>query len=151
MTGQALALAMLLGVQTTAEVPILMLPPGEHTWVVRITTTGGVSGRGNGGFVASSAGEIICVQDVTCPERLAAAVQRSLSELVISIPITAVPPQSPFHVTSCMDCVVTTMTVSRRDGDGERMLRYTWDVSTAGSLPEEARRLHAAILALARL
>ena len=131
------------------QLPVLALPAGDGAWAVRIETTGGLLGQGAGSVTASSAGVVLCLRVMNCPDRLRPEPHRSLSRLVSAIPIA--PPQrssSSTVVSTCSDCVTTTMTVHRRDADGDHMLRYAWDVSTAHAVPGEALRLHAAIVAL---
>lgn len=140
----------MLGAQSVAtELPTLLLPPGDNAWVVRIVTTGGFTGRGSGNLTASSAGEILCASIAACPDRLARDMQRSLSRLVTAtLSPRPVAPTSPFNPGTCSDCVTTTMTVRRRDGAGERTFTYTWDAISASAVPDEALRLHAALIAL---
>ena len=151
----ALFAAVLLAVAAAADqsqperLPVLALPPGDNAWAVRIETTGGLTGRGTGSVAASSEGAVFCIRVTSCPGTLRPEPRQSLSHLVSVIPIAPPPPSSsPSAVTTCSDCVTTTMTVHRRDADGDRTLRYTWDVSTAHAVPGEVLRLHAAIAAL---
>ena len=145
-----LLLAAAMAQEPPAQLPALPLPAGGDAWTVRVETTGGFTGRGTGNLTATSAGEVFCVLIVRCPRRLIPEANRSLSQLVRAIPLIAPPPRSSSSTTNttCNDCVTTRMTVQRRDEDGEHTLRYTWDVSTAHAVPEEALRLRAAILGL---
>ena len=146
-----IAVLLIAGAQRpVAELPALLLPPDEGAWVVRIVTTGGFTGRGAGSFTASSAGDMLCVSVASCPPRLGPEVQQSLARLVTAIGLgTPAPRTSPLHPGTCSDCVTTTMTVRRRERDGERTFTYTWDLSTSSLVPEEALRLHSAIITLA--
>jgi hypothetical protein len=40
------------------------------------------------------------------------------------------------------------MTVQWRDAEGEHVVRYTWDVSTIRTIPDDVRRLHSALVDL---
>ena len=131
------------------ELPVLALPAGDAAWAVRVETTGGLTGRGTGSVTASSGGAVLCVRMTNCPGNLQLELRRSLSHLVSVISIAPAPQSSSSPaVTTCSDCVTTTMTVQRRDAAGDHTLRYTWDVSTAHAVPVDARRLHAAIMEL---
>jgi hypothetical protein len=145
-----LLLAAAMGQEPPEPLPALPLPAGGDAWAVRVETTGGFTGRGTGSLSATSAGDVFCVLTVRCPRRLIPAAHRAMSQLVRAIPLVAPAPRSSSSTTlsTCSDCVTTTMTVQRRDEDGEHTLRYTWDVSTAHAVPEEALRLRAAILGL---
>lgn len=133
-----------------AALPWLILPPDEGAWVVRVETSGGLSGRGTGSMTASSGGELFCVAMVSCPERLVADAERSLTTLISAVPPgTGAPaPAPPLHRTTCSDCVTTTLTITRRAAAGALNAVYTWDESTVGAVPEEIRKLHAAIRAI---
>jgi hypothetical protein len=146
----ALLLAVAGAQEPPEQLPMLALPPGGGAWTVRIETIGGFTGRGTGSVAATSAGDVICVLTLRCPRRLIPEAHGSLATLVRAIPLVAPPPRSSSSttITTCNDCVTTKMTVLRRDQDGEHTLRYTWDVSTAHAVPEEALRLRAAILGL---
>jgi hypothetical protein len=149
MTAAAFALVMLVAAQAAANLPALLLPPENGAWVVRVETSGGFTGRGTGHFTASSAGNFACVSVKSCPDRLVPERQRTLTALVSALPaVEKIPPSGPLQPGSCSDCVTTTMIVRQRTPEGERTLRYSWDLSTMTTIPEEARRLHAAIDAL---
>ena len=145
--------ALLLVAAQVAQLPALVLPPGEGAWVVRIETSGGFTGRGSGSFTASSAGELLCTSAEACLSRLVPEAQQSIGRLVAGIPVSRdASPRSPVVNSGiCSDCVTTTMTVQRRNGDAERTIQFGWDESTVGSIPGEVLRLHSAVIALARL
>lgn len=148
---------LLLAVQVTAPpaLPTLLLPQGKGAWVVRVETSGGFTGRGLGNYTASSSGELKCltyVQPAGCPEHLEGETPEVIGRLVGAIPRTSSAP--PVEASApgrsmCNDCVTTTMSVRRRDADGEQTVTYRWDESTIGAVPGEVLRLRAAILALA--
>lgn len=145
-------LAIFIAAAQAAQFPMVVLPPGAGAWVVRIETSGGFTGRGSGNVMASSDGDVRCSAPA-CPARLAPEVRQSIDRLVAGIPLPGEVSQRPPVVNSgiCNDCVTTTMTVQRRDGDGERTTQFRWDESTIGTVPGEALRLHAAVVGLARL
>jgi len=136
-----------------AQPPTFVLPPGAGAWIVRIETSGGFTGRGSGSFTANSAGELFCPSAASCPSRLAAGAQQSIGKLVADIRLVADVSARQAVGTSgiCSDCVTTTMTVQRRDDDGERTIQFRWDESTLGTVPGEVLRLHSAVVATARL
>ena len=135
-----------------AQSPTFALPAGAGAWIVRIETSGGFTGRGSGSFTASSAGEVRCVSPA-CPPRLVPEVQQSIERLVADILVAGdVSLRSPVGNSGiCNDCVTTTMTVQRRNGDSERTIQFRWDESTLGTIPREVLRLHSAVVALARV
>jgi hypothetical protein len=150
MTAPVLALTMLLGVQTAADLPTMALPTEAGAWVIRVETSGGFTGRGTGHVTMSSAGNVACVAIRECPQRLTGDRQRSLSQLVHALPSPGVGSDSVSRSNStCSDCVTITMTVHQRTRDGERTLQYSWDVSTAQTIPADVLRLHAAVVSLA--
>ena len=148
----ATLLVLLFAAAQAAGLPALALPPGAGAWVVRIETSGGLTGRGSGSFAASSAGELLCVAAAGCPSRLVPQVQESIDRLLAEIPVLADAASRPptFHSSICNDCVITTMTVQRRNGDGERTVQFRWDEGTLGTVPSEVLRLHSAVLSLSR-
>ena len=150
MTAPALTIvALLLGVQASSDLPSLIFPPDQNAWVVRIVTTGGFTGRGAGNVTASSAGPVLCTLVASCPDRLVPETNRALSQLVASLRLPEpLDSQTPVAAGICADCVTTIMTVQRRNSAGEQSVRYTWDVSTARTIPDDALRLHAAIVGL---
>jgi len=153
----AFLVVLLLAVQVTAPpgLPTLLLPQGNGAWVVRIETSGGFTGRGLGNYTASSSGELKCLtyaQPAGCPEHLDGDTPQVLGRLVGTIPRTSDAPPVELSApgrSMCNDCVTTTMSVRRRDADGEQTVTYRWDESTIAAVPGEVLRLRAAIMALA--
>jgi hypothetical protein len=145
----ALILSLLLVAAQAGELPTLVLPPSEGAWVVRVVTSGGFTGRGAGSYTASSVGEVACLRVAPCPARLVPETQRALSRLVKAVPAAAISRAAPPDAGTCNDCVTTTMSVRRRDHDGERMQTFAWDETTRASVPEDVVRLYAAMTALA--
>jgi hypothetical protein len=136
----------------SATLPVLALPSEPDAWVVRIETSGGYTGRGLGNYTASSSGEVECLSptvQAACLDRLLAEAQQTLSRLVAAVPLTAQPVASPpaRNGAVCNDCVTTIMTVRRREGAGERTVRYQWDETTRATIPGDVLRLHAAVIA----
>ena len=144
--------ALLLTATQAAQLPVLVLPSDERAWVILIETRGGFTGRGTGSVSASSAGEVLCTSPGVCPTRLVPDTQQSIGRLVAALPVPADARSRPaVRPSICSDCVTTTMTVQRRDGDGARTIRFRWDESTLGTIPGDVLQLHAAVVALARL
>jgi hypothetical protein len=144
MTPLLLALTFALAGQVgTACLPTLVLPPQQGAWVIRIETSGGFAGKGAGHLTVSSAGELFCVDIAPCPSRLIPDRQQWLSALVAGVLERKTPDATPLP-SRCSDCVTTMMTLSVRTGDGERVRRYTWDVSTMKAIPDEVLRLYQA-------
>ena len=150
MTAMVLAAVLSLSAaQAAADLPNLLLPPGDSAWVVRIVTSGGFTGRGSGNVTASSAGRVICTLVASCPDRLVPETTRAVSAWITTVGRTK--PSGAQQIAPhgiCADCVTTAMTIQRRDDDGEHTFRYTWDVSTVRTIPEDVLRLHAAITGL---
>lgn len=141
--------ALLLGVQGRSELPSLIFPADENAWVIRIVSSGGFAGQGAGNVTASSAGQVLCTLVATCPDRLVPETNRVFSQLVSTLGHAE--PRGGRGVLSpggCFDCVTTNMTVQWRDAEGEHVVRYTWDLSTARTIPDAALRLHAALIDL---
>ena len=155
MTASVLAIiALLLGVQASSDLASLILPTDDNAWVVRSVTSGGFTGRGAGNVTASSAGTVLCTLTAICPDRLVPEANRSLSRLVTAVRRAdpdgraRVVTGGPLTPGTCNDCVTTIMTLQWRDAEGEHVVRYSWDVSTVRTIPDEVRRLHAALVEL---
>jgi hypothetical protein len=133
-----------------ATLPTLALADDEGAWVVAVVTSGGFTGRGTGSLTVSSAGESSCVAVAACPARLVEDARRSLTRRVLALTLRPIspPPEPRPRQGVCNDCVTTTLTVRRRDADGERGVTYSWDVTTSSRIPGEVLRLHDELLAL---
>jgi len=132
------------------ELPTLVLPPADAAWVVRVVTSGGFTGRGSGSYTASSSGDVACLAVPACPARLPPDTQRALSRLVREVPVAPTSPAFPSRQTGvCNDCVTTTISVRRRDHEGERTQTFTWDETTRAGVPEDVLRLYVAVTGIA--
>src|SRR6266446_10698333 len=89
----------------TLETLQMALPDGNGAWVVRVTTTGGITGTGIGDFAISSEGKLLCRPAKGCPEQFKPADFQSLVQTILpgNLPVP-VPP----IVSLCRDCIVRT-------------------------------------------
>jgi hypothetical protein len=133
---------------TQAQRPLLLLPDGNGAWVVRVTTTGGFSGKGVGDYSISSEGKVACSAEIRCFDQIKVSDFQMLVE-VIQPGILPIP--APPAAGMCNDCITRTMTISRRDSTGV-MSTFTvsWDDTTRSKVPQEMLRIHDAVIALRR-
>lgn len=130
---------------------VLDLPDGNGAWVLRVETSGGFGGRGQGAITLSSAGALACAAVPSCPARLDPEAQRSLTTLIARVPLASPPPRRDLPATGvCNDCITTMLTLRRRDAQGvDQVVGYSWNEVTAASVPGEVLRLRAAAFAVA--
>src|SRR6185295_10112865 len=93
----------------------MALPDGNDAWVVRVTTTGGLTGTGMGDFAISSEGKLLCRPAKGCAEQFKPADFQSLIEMILpgNLPMLTLP-----VVSLCRDCIVRTLHITRRDSMG---------------------------------
>ena len=124
----------------TMEIPQPPDPPtGAAAWSLMIHTTGGFTGQGVGSVTISSDGQVGC-GSAPCATPVAVAQLKPVSTSLASIIDAAWIRRTPSGV--CRDCIQTTITLKRREGDVVRTYVTSWDDSQAVS-PEmrELRRL----------
>ena len=125
-------------------------PAGAGTWVLRISTTGGIMGQGAPVVVITSDGRQGCARaPVDCPPVLGAAALRSLHDQIrlaagegwLTVPAN----------TLCRDCLTTTMRLTLHNGDGTTtMMTAAWDPTTRGRLAAAIGQLHDLVARLAQ-
>jgi hypothetical protein len=129
------------------QIPQMVLPDGNGSWVVQVVSSGGLLGTGGGeDFAMSSEGKIVCKPEMRCSEQFALS---DLQPLLDVFQPTTLPAPAPQVVSLCRDCITQTITISRRDSIGV-VSRYaaSWDVTTKSSVPPEVIRIYDAALAL---
>ena len=127
-------------IQSVPEDAIAQLPDppaGRDAWSLRVHTSGGFTGQGVGSVTISSDGRIAC--SPTCATPVSLASLSRIGTVLTSILEAAWIRRSPGF---CSDCIRTTVTLKRREGDAVRMYVATWEDGQL-SAPElrELRRL----------
>lgn len=121
-------------------------PDSRAVWTVSILTSGGLDGRGQGGFSVTSAGDFTCNSTTPCARQIQKPALQSLAGFINSATLlqTLQMPEiiPPFPVQTspsvCFDCIVTTMSLRIRDSKGvEWTYAWSWDVTTQTSVPIE--------------
>ena len=123
-----------------AEPPAVPDPPdAQDAWTLQVTYTGGFTGLGLGTVTIVSDGQMTCVPRA-CVTKLAPARLRPVTTTIGSIVDAAWIQKPPSSF--CRDCMQTTITLKRREGDAIRIDRARWDDSQS-TAPElrELRRL----------
>jgi hypothetical protein len=114
-------------------------PPGANSWSLRIHTTGGFTGQGIGSVTISSNGQMAC-GPAPCATPIAATMLQPVSTVIASVVNSPWILRTPSGL--CRDCVQTTITLKRRDGDLVEVYRASWDDSQPPSAElRELRRL----------
>jgi hypothetical protein len=129
-----------------AESPVVKvaLPVGNSAWVVRVVTTGGLTGGGEGDWAISSNGDVICTL-VRCPMNFAVSEFRTLVEMLSTLKL---PSASPATKTICRDCISRTLTIQHRDETGViHTFSTSWDDTTRDKIPSQLLRVYDAVLA----
>jgi hypothetical protein len=127
------------------------LPAGNGAWVIRVFTSGGFSGAGNGNVAISSKGEIVCTtQKPACPESFEVQPIQQLVDkfaaLDLSRMVTSPIPAAPG---TCNDCINRRVTLIWRDQTGlEHSYTVAWDELTAAMVPREIIDIYNAVMAL---
>ncbi len=126
-------------------------PPGKETWVVEVTTSGGLAGRGKGNLTVGWDGALGCTPpQPVCGGAVPAATIERLATLVAALAAggSTVGPRVP-----CSDCYITTVIVRRRTADGVDVVSSCkWNDVEFGGVPEPWKRLYeeVAVAALPR-
>jgi len=124
-------------IQSVPDEAIAMPPDppfGVGAWSLRVHTSGGFTGQGVGSVTISSDGQIACRP--TCATPVSLASLSRVATVLTSILETAWIRRSPGF---CSDCIRTTVTLKRREGDAVRMYVATWE--DGQSLAPELREL----------
>jgi hypothetical protein len=119
-------------------------------WTVEVSTTGGFTGRGNGGVIVRANGAATCIAPLTCEPTLSNTALRTVSDAIgrlRQVTWTPTPAQS-----ICADCFVTRMVVRVRAVDGtESRTEFSWNDVTYHEIPDEVRTAYTTVRALGRL
>ena len=136
------------------ETPVnLALPAGNGAWVIRILTSGGFSGTGNGDTAVSSSGQIVCTPENACPKRFEV---RSIQLLIDKIAEMAASPvtgnRAVIAPSACNDCLTRRVTVVWRDAMAvEHSYSVSWDEVTGAIVPPEVIQIYEAVTALRKV
>jgi hypothetical protein len=122
-----------------AEPPVLPDPPaGENAWRVKVSSTGGITGRGLGTVTIGSDGQVSCAP-TACATPVDDRRLKRVAEVLNAIGDGDWIKRPPGR---CNDCMQTTITLKRRSKDGIVTSVATWDDSeTVGAELSELRRL----------
>ena len=118
-------------------------PPGVNSWSIRIHTTGGFTGQGIGSVTINSNGQMAC-GPAPCATPVAATMLQPVTTVIASVVNGPWIRQTPSGL--CRDCIQTTITLKRRDGDLVHVYRASWDDTQPPS--EELRELRRLALEL---
>jgi hypothetical protein len=132
------------------SVTAVATPDERADWTMEVRTSGGLTGKGAGGFTLTSAGALICSAPKPCVRTLQPTDMQSLAAMVRSMDLLKwmrVPGSNrSFHIpvpeSVCSDCIVTTMVLSLRDSKTlEWTYTATWDSTTQPAIPFDIRQL----------
>jgi hypothetical protein len=124
----------------------MALPEGNGSWSVTIETSGGSTGKGEGDLAVSSQGKIACSSGLRCASDF---VPLDMQPLLDAMQNVSLPARSPSLVSSCRDCITTTITIRRRDSMGVvQIYSGSWDETTRDKFPQEVVRIYDAVVAL---
>lgn len=133
---------LLTAVSVTAQEPAT----SAADWSLRVTTEGGITGKGRGNIFLTSAGELTCTGETNrCGGKVSESDLRRLAGLVTGTDESMWVQQSR---STCSDCFVTTVTLRTRAGGALRTFVSRWDDSQAAA--PALRNLLDAALAMAR-
>jgi hypothetical protein len=126
----------------------LELPDGNTAWAVRVIRTGGIAGS-TLDIAVTSNGDVTCVQPAnkTCSR----TVDSSALQPVASIMTAKEMPKFKSAISkSCRDCLITRITIRRREADGRKVQTYFayWDDTTAVKAPFDFVRLATQLISL---
>jgi hypothetical protein len=123
----------------------MALPDGSGAWVVRVLTTGGFTGAGEGDWAISSKGDVICTLS-GCPKTFVVSEFQSLVEMLNAASLVVA---APAKTTVCRDCITRTLTIQYRDPMGStHIFAATWDDTTTAKVPGELMRIYEGVRAL---
>jgi hypothetical protein len=122
-----------------AQVGAPDLPPGDAAWILRISTSGGITGAGLGNYVVTSSGDVTCSRIETCATALAPAQVRELTDLIV----LAAAATWVVRPAMCSDCFRIRVELRRRERDGIRVYLAEWDEPVA--FTPEITRLYRAV------
>ena len=130
------------------QAPQLLLPEGNGAWLVQISTTGGIFGRGVGDVALSSERKVLCSREIKCPDAFSLSDVQPFIENIQALPLPLPPLAS---VSMCRDCITRTIKISWRDSMGVlHNYAATFDETTKGNLPLDVAKLYDAVVALGK-
>jgi hypothetical protein len=128
-----------------------VLPEGNGAWVIRVFTSGGFSGAGNGNIAISSKGEIVCtMRKPACPDSFEVQPIQQLVDKFAGLDLSRIL-SSPIPATPgvCNDCINRRLILVWRDRMGlEHSYSAVWDDLTAAMVPREIIDIYNAVTAL---
>ena len=114
------------------------IPNGAEAWVLQVTTSGGVMGAGvrSANFAVTSEGRIVC-EAAECARSLPGGELRGLIDRLSKLDRSLWPgvPSVAGQMTLCRDCLRTTLTLRRREGDIVAVYAASWDPSQPLAAP----------------
>ena len=134
-------------------------PDTRSEWTLEVSSTGGLDGRGSGGFTLTSAGRLTCSLPRRCAGTTDVPALQSIHGFVMAanLPLALRTPGNnpsvsiPVAAGVCMDCVVTTMLLRIRDSMGlEWSYSLTWDSTTLSNIPPDFKQIFQSAAALAK-
>jgi hypothetical protein len=128
-----------------------VLPEGNGAWVIRVFTSGGFSGAGNGNIAISSKGEIVCtMRKPACPDSFEVQPIQQLVDKFAGLDLSRIV-GSPIPATPgiCNDCINRRLILMWRDRMGqEHSYSAVWDDLTGAMVPREIIDIYNAVTAL---
>ena|SRR5689334_5457041 len=128
------------------------LPNGNGAWVIRVFTSGGFSGAGNGNVAISSKGEIVCTSQKPpgCPKSFDVQPIQQLVDKFAGMDLSRIVTKPvPAAPGICNDCINHLVILVWRDRTGvEHSYSASWDELTASTVPREIVDIYNAIMAL---
>ena len=138
----ALASSALIAGQAPPPEASLSVPDGDGAWTIRITTSGGFTGRGRGNVTLTSQGNLTCLQTLRpCDNKLVDDKLRPIAQLVSSFDPSKWTSATPAGQSLCNDCYTTTVTFARRDGGKLKITTLSWDDATQSKVPPDVVKI----------
>lgn len=134
---------------TPNAVGAFALPEGDGSWIVRVYTSGGFTGRGVGDFGISSKGKVVCsLEESKCGKSFdVSKVQPLIDRLAGTAPSYYAPP--PLGL--CNDCISRRMTIIRRDSMGIVHSQSFYWTDLNSEVPRDVINLYNALIDAAAL
>jgi hypothetical protein len=127
------------------------LPVGNGAWVIRVFTSGGFSGAGNGNIAISSKGEIVCAtrRPAACPKSFEVQPIQQLVDKFAGMDLSRIVNRIPAAPGICNDCINRLVILVWRDHTGiKHSYSASWDELTAAMVRREIVDIYNAIMAL---
>ena len=118
------------------------VPDGDGAWTIRISTSGGFTGRGRGSVTMTSQGNLSCLKTSRpCTEKLVDDKLRPVARLVSSFDPSKWASPTPQENMVCNDCITTTVTFARREGGKLKIKSLSWNDATQIKAPSDVVRI----------